>query len=103
VSACHLEGCGSADGALPNCSGLEARLMAEVGLAVHRMKMTLSEANSWALKLLPRYEHVFTRAGGNPGLPFDQVYDLQPVQPRDFWQRMYEEVKTELKTEGLLL
>jgi methylamine--corrinoid protein Co-methyltransferase len=103
VSASHLEGCGSADGALPNCSGLEARLMAEVGLAVHRMKLTLKDANEWALKLLPRYEHVFTQAGGNPGLPFDQVYDLQQVQPLDFWQKMYEEVKTDLKTEGLLI
>jgi hypothetical protein len=33
VTASHLEGCGSADGALPNCSDLEARLMAEVALA----------------------------------------------------------------------
>jgi methylamine--corrinoid protein Co-methyltransferase len=103
VSASHLEGCGSADGSLPNCSGLEARLMAEVALAVHGMKLTLKEANAWELKLLPRYEHVFTQAGGNPGLPFDQVYDVQQVQPLDFWQKMYEQVKTELKTEGLML
>lgn len=103
VTASHLEGCGSADGNLPNCSGLEARLMAEVALASHRMKMTLKEANAWALKLLPRYEHVFTKEGGNPGLPFDQVYDVQHVQPLDFWQKMYEEVKIELKSEGLLL
>jgi hypothetical protein len=103
VSASHLEGCGSANGTLPNCSGLEARLMAEVGLAVFRMKMTLKEANDWALKLLPRYEHIFTQADGNPGLPFDQVYDVQKIQPLDFWQKMYAEVKTELKSEGLLL
>lgn len=103
VSANHLEGCGSADGNAPNCSGLEARFMAEVALASHKMKMTLKEANEWVLKLLPRYEHVFTKEGGNPGLPFDQVYDVQHVQPLDFWQKMYEEVKTELKSEGLKL
>jgi methylamine--corrinoid protein Co-methyltransferase len=103
VSANHLEGCGSADGNAPNCSGLEARFMAEVALASHKMKMTLKEANEWVLKLLPRYEHVFTKEGGNPGLPFDQVYDVQQVQPLDFWQKMYEEVKTELKSEGLKL
>lgn len=77
--------------------------MAEVSLAVSRMKMTLKEANDWALKLYPCYEHIFTQAGGNPGLPFDQVYDVQEVYPLDFWQKMYEEVKTELKSEGLYL
>jgi methylamine--corrinoid protein Co-methyltransferase len=100
VSGCHLEGCGSADGNAPNCSGLEARLMAEVALAVHNMKMSLKDANEFVLKLLPKYEHVFTQ-DGNPGKPFDEVYDLQKVQPLDFWQKMYEEVKTELKEMGL--
>jgi methylamine--corrinoid protein Co-methyltransferase len=103
VSASHLEGCGSADGSLPNCSGLEARLMAEVALASHRSKMSLREANLWALKLLPLYEHVFTQGTGNPGLPFDQVYDLSSVQPLDFWYEMYVEVKAELQDMGLLL
>ncbi len=100
VTGSHLEGCGSADGNAPNCSGLEARWMAECALASHKMKMSLKEANEWALKLLPRYEHVFTQ-DGNPGLPFDQVYDLQTIQPKDFWLKMYEEVKTELKGMGL--
>ncbi len=100
VTGSHLEGCGSADGNLPHCSGLEARWMAECALASHKMKMTLKEANEWALKLLPKYEHVFTQ-DGNPGLPFDQVYDLQTIQPKDFWLEMYEEVKTELKDMGL--
>jgi hypothetical protein len=77
--------------------------MAEVALASHKMKMSLKEANDWALKLLPRYEHVFAQKDGNPGLPFDQVYDVQKVLPLDFWQAMYEEVKTELRSEGLKL
>lgn len=100
VTGNHLEGCGSADGNAPNCSGLEARLMAEVALASHKMKMSLQEANEWVLKLLPRYEHVFTQEG-NPGQPFDEVYDLQTIQPKEFWLKMYEEVKTELKDMGL--
>lgn len=100
VTGNHLEGCGSADGNAPNCSGLEARLMAEVALASHRMKMSIQEANEWVLKLLPRYEHVFTQEG-NPGQPFDEVYDLQTIQPKEFWLKMYEEVKTELKDMGL--
>jgi len=102
VSGGHLEGCGSADGNLPNCSGLEARLMAEVALGTHRMKMSRIEANALVLQLLPKYEHVFTQEG-NPGKPFEEVYDIRRVEPLDFWQKMYEEVKTELKDMGLKL
>ncbi len=102
VSGNHLEGVGAADGNAPNCSGLEARLMAEVALATHKMKMSLKDANAFVQQLLLKYEHVFTPEG-NPGLPFDQVYDTVKVQPLDFWQKMYEEVKTELKEMGLSL
>ena len=77
--------------------------MAEVALAAHRSKMTLSEANQWVLKLLPLYEHVFKLEEGNPGLPFDQVYDLSSIQPRDFWLKLYDQVKAELKTMCLTL
>lgn len=101
MTASHLEGCGSADGSLPNCSGLEARLMAEVALAAHRSKLTLREANDWVSRLLPLYEHVFTLEGGNPGLPFEQVYDLASVQPLRSWNEMYQQVKAELREMGL--
>jgi methylamine--corrinoid protein Co-methyltransferase len=100
VTASHLEGCGSSDGLNANCSGLEARWMAEVALASHRMQMGLKEANEWVLRLLPKYEHVFSQGGGNPGLPFDQVYDPIRLHPLDFWQKMYTEVKTELREMG---
>lgn len=100
VTGNHLEGCGSADGNAPNCSGLEARLMAEVALASHKMRMSLEEANEWVLKLLPKYEHVFTQ-DGNLGQPFEEVYDLASIQPKEFWLKMYTEVKTELKDMGL--
>ncbi len=103
VAGCHLEGCGSADGALPNCSGLEARLMAEVAMASHRSRMTLKEGNEWVLRLLPLYEHIFSIEGGNPGLPFNQVYDQTSIQPYDFWQKMYVEVKDDLNQMGIEL
>ncbi len=102
VSACHLEGCGSADGKVPHCSGLEARWMAEVALAAQRQKMSLEEANEWVLRLLEKYEKVFTQEGGNPGKPFDQVYDLKTMRPTQEWQALYDQVKTELKAEGLI-
>jgi len=103
LSACHLEGCGSADGKLPHCSGLEARWMAEVALAVHQRKMTLEEANAWVLRLIEKYENVFSQEGGNPGKPFNQVYDLKTMRPTAEWQALYDQVKTELKGEGLIL
>src|ERR1051325_10443989 len=84
VSGGHLEGCGSADGNLPNCSGLEARLMAEVALATHKMKMSRKDANALVIQLLPKYEHVFELENGNLGKPFDEVYDMQRIEPLDF-------------------
>ncbi|HET60519.1 MAG TPA: monomethylamine:corrinoid methyltransferase [Chloroflexi bacterium] len=103
MTGSHLEGCGSADGKLPNCSGLEARWMAEVALASHQMKMSLRQANDWVLKLLPLYEKVFSSPEGNPGSPFDQVYDLDTLKPMDSWQKIYETVKEQLRLEGMNL
>ncbi|MEP7133638.1 MAG: monomethylamine:corrinoid methyltransferase [Chloroflexota bacterium] len=103
VSGGHLEGVGAADGNKPNCSGLEARLMAEVALATHKMKMSRKDANALVLQILPKYEHVFELENGNLGKSFEEVYDLQRIEPLDFWQKMYEEVRTELKDMGLKL
>jgi len=77
--------------------------MAEVALATHRMKMSRKDANALVLQLLPKYEHVFELENGNLGKPFEEVYDMQRIEPLDFWQKMYEEVKTELKDMGLQL
>ena len=90
VSGGHLEGVGSADGALPNGTGLEARWMAEVGHAVTRQALTLSEANHLVNQLYSLYEHVFQMPGGNPGVRFDQAYDLETLNPVPEWQRIYE-------------
>ncbi len=97
----HLEGPGSADGAKPNCSGLEARLMGEVGHAVAQQGLSLQEGNELVLELLGRYESIFDNPDGNPGLPFDQVYDLMTIHPKPEWEAMYEEVKKELRQMGL--
>jgi methylamine--corrinoid protein Co-methyltransferase len=87
VSACHLEGCGSADGKLPyRCSGLDAHWMAEVAQAVHRQKMSLAEANEWVMRLVEKYEKVSSKEGGNPGKPLDQVYNLKTLRPTAEWR-----------------
>jgi methylamine--corrinoid protein Co-methyltransferase len=101
VSASHLEGCGSADGNLPNGTGLEARFMGEVGHAVAKQGLTRQQANELILKLLPKYEHVFDLPDGNPGKRIDEAYDLRSMRPVPEWQQMYDEVKAEVRTMGL--
>lgn len=101
VSGGHLEGVGAADGALPNGTGLEARWMGEVGHAVARQGLDLHQANALVLKLLEKYEPVFDRPGGNPGVAFTQAYDLGTLQPVPEWKQMYTEVKADLNQMGL--
>jgi methylamine---corrinoid protein Co-methyltransferase len=103
VSGGHLEGVGSADGALPNGSGLEARWMGEVGHAVTRQRLGLEEANALILRLLERYENVFSHPGGNPGQPFNEVYDLSSLRPLPAWEKIYTDVKTDVSTLGLTI
>ncbi len=100
VSGCHLEGVGSADGALPNGTGLEARWMGEVGHAVAEQGITLEQANHLIARIYERYAHVFKMPGGNPGVRFDQAYDKDTTQPQPEWLAMYEEVKQDIKNLG---
>ena len=101
VSGSHLEGVGSADGALPNCSGLEARWMGEIGHAVTKQQLSLTEANRIVNKLLNKYEYVFKLLNGNPGQPFDKVYDLETLEPTKEWENLYNKVKEEVHKIGL--
>ena len=101
VSGGHLEGVGAADGLYPHGTGLEARWMGEVGHAVTREALTLDEANTLIKQLYARYAHVFASQSGNPGVRFDQAYDLDSLTPLPAWQKMYEQVKKEVRTLGL--
>lgn len=101
VSGCHLEGVGSADGALPNGTGLEARWMGEIGHAVARERLSLDDANQLIKKIFKKYEHVFDMPGGNPGVRFDEAYDVETMKPIPEWLILYEEVKAEMEQMGL--
>lgn len=101
VSGGHLEGLGSANGNEPNGTGLEVRLMGEVGKAVAKQGMTRAEANEIVLKLLAKYEHVFSMEDKNKGKRFDEAYDMKTVTPVPEWLAMYEEVKEELREMGI--
>lgn len=75
-----------------HCSGLESRFSGEVARAV--CGMTREQANEIVLKLLDKYQ---TKLAEKPiGKPFEQVYDLETIQPLADWQHTYEEVKEEL-------
>ncbi len=101
VSGGHLEGVGSADGRVPNGTGLEARFMGEVGKAATNQGMTREEANMVVLKLLEKYEHIFAEPEKYVGKRFDQAYDMATVTPLPEWEKMYLEVKEELRDMGL--
>ncbi|MBR4443541.1 MAG: monomethylamine:corrinoid methyltransferase [Clostridia bacterium] len=100
VSGGHLEGVVSCDGLKPNCSGLEARLMGEVGKAAAAQGMTRAQAEPIIARLHDGYRHIF--GPGNEGLPFDEVYG-EDGEPRKFWLDMYKQVKEELSSLGLKL
>lgn len=99
VSGGHLEGVGSCDGLKPHGTGMEARLMGEIGKAASENYITRYEANEIALKLLAKYEAVF--ATGNEGKPFDEAYDMNTIQPTAEWTAIYEEVRADLRKLGL--
>lgn len=101
VSGGHLKGPASADGLLPNCSGLEARWMGEVGQAVTKQGLDHEEANLLVNMLTRKYEHVFDAPGGNPGVQFSQAYDLETLQPTHEWSLLYEEIREEVRAMGL--
>lgn len=101
VSGGHLEGVGSCDGLKPHGTGLEARLMGEVGRFASRSVMTRCEANGIVQQLLQKYEHVFE--SGNPGVSFTSAYDMNTIKPKPEWLSMYEDVRSELLTLGIKL
>jgi methylamine---corrinoid protein Co-methyltransferase len=90
----------SAGGAVPrHGSGLDARICAEIVRSCG--DVSRNQANEWVRQLVPLYENEF---GSKPvGKPFEEVYDLETVEPTDEWQGMYDEVREELIRIGVPL
>jgi methylamine--corrinoid protein Co-methyltransferase len=80
-------------------SGLDARICAEV---VQTMPgLTREHANELVAQILPRYESELEK---KPiGSPFDEVYDLENIEPTATWQGIYDDVREELIGIGLPL
>jgi len=75
--------------------------MGEIGHAAVRQGIGLEEANQMILELLARYEHIYEDKNGNPGLRFDQVYNMVTIEPFDEWMKVYLEGKDLLRKMGL--
>ncbi len=102
-SACgasRLLGVRSAVGVVENhCSGLEARFNGEVARAA--AGMSRREADQLAGLALTNY---LPQLETKPiGLPFDKVYNLDTVQPRQEWLDVYHKVKQQVSAWGLPL
>jgi methylamine--corrinoid protein Co-methyltransferase len=96
MTSCHS----SSGGATPrHASGLDSKICGEVTHAVRGM--TRAEANEIVKQITPLYVDELDK---NPiGKPFEEVYDIDKVEPTPEWQGMYDEVREELIKLGLPL
>jgi len=88
----------SASGVVPrHCSGLDAKICGEIAHAVGGM--TRKEANEIVLQLIKDYEPELEK---KPiGRPFEEVYDVEFVEPNQEWRDTYERAKDRLASLGL--
>jgi methylamine---corrinoid protein Co-methyltransferase len=96
----HLEASHSAGGHIPrHVSGLDAKFCGDVTRATSGM--TRKEANGIVNRLLDIYKPQLDK---KPiGKPFEEVYNLDTVEPTAEWRGMYDEVCEELVAMGIQL
>jgi methylamine---corrinoid protein Co-methyltransferase len=78
-------------------SGMEARMMGEVSRAITGMRR--KEVNQIVNYCISKYEPTL----GNPpkGKRMQELYSLETLTPSTEWQGMFEEVKSDLKANGI--
>jgi methylamine--corrinoid protein Co-methyltransferase len=90
----------SAGGRLTNyLTPLENQFAGEVYKAA--AGMSREEGNDIAKRFIPKYEDVLTTPPD--GRPFQELYNLETLEPIAEWRQMYEEVKAEAIEAGLPL
>ena len=96
MEACHS----AAGGSIPrHASGLDAKICGEVTHAVKGMKR--EEADELVKQLIPLYENDIEN---KPiGKPFEEVYNIDTIEPTAEWQGMYDEVCLHLSGMGIQL
>jgi methylamine---corrinoid protein Co-methyltransferase len=94
TESCHSTSGGSIS---QHTSGIDARICGEVTHAVRGFSR--EHANEVVKQILPRY---LDQLDKKPyGKPFEEVYDVDNVEPTPEWQGMYEEVREDLIQLGL--
>jgi len=88
----------AAGGRIPkHASGLDAKIAGEVAHAV--TGMTREQGDELVKQIVPLYADDLDK---DPvGKPFDEVYDVDNVEPTPEWQGLYDEVREELIRMGL--
>lgn len=96
MTSCHS----ASGGSIPrHASGLDSKICAEVTHSVSGM--TRAEVNEIVKQIIPLYVDELDK---KPiGKPFEEVYDIDNVEPTPEWQGMYDEVRQELIDLGLPL
>ncbi|MFQ5610586.1 MAG: monomethylamine:corrinoid methyltransferase [Anaerolineae bacterium] len=84
-----------------NVSPLMCRLFAEVGRAA--TKLSRQDANRIADALLDKYKDKIQLKDAPKGLPFEQMYDVNTLQPNAEHRALYEQGRSELKELGVPL
>jgi hypothetical protein len=98
----HPHGVGPTNGKFPHGSGLDARCMAEVALAVYNQHPSLELGNEMVLALVAKYESKL--ANPDIGKPYEEVYDVASATPKSWWLEIYQEAKCDFERElGLKL
>jgi methylamine---corrinoid protein Co-methyltransferase len=98
VCGFNMQGAGTTGGfKADHTTGLEARWIAEVSRASLGLKR--QDAAALAAELLKCYQD--TLANPNRGKPFNEVYDVETVQPKEEWLAMYYDVKEDVARLGL--
>jgi methylamine--corrinoid protein Co-methyltransferase len=98
--ASELLGSHSAGGSVPrHGSGLDPRICVEIARTMPGL--TREEANELLSQIVPLY---VDELGKKPiGKPFEEVYNLDTIEPTPEWQGIYDEVREELIQMGLPL
>ena len=100
VCGFNMQGAGTTGGFFPDrVTGLEARFIAEVSAA--SLGLTRQDAAQLVQEILPHYQATITSP--NRGRPFNEVYNVETVQPTTEWLDMYYAVKEDLRRMGLKL
>jgi methylamine---corrinoid protein Co-methyltransferase len=98
VCGFNMQGAGTTGGfKADHTTGLEARWIAEVSRAALGLKR--QDAAALAAELLKCYQDTLTNP--NRGKPFNEVYDVETVQPKEEWLAMYYDVKEDVARLGL--